>query len=209
MADIIRLHRSPHERTQGLLPWYANGTLDPEEMALVEAHLAECAECRAELEFERVLAPQIASLSIDVEHGWEALSHKLDTTTPRLAHVAFLRRRVALGWVIAGQLAAAAALGVAVYASLPSVPTGQTYHALGSSAANEMGNMVVVFQPDASERDMRSALLETDSRVVDGPNASGAYVLRVAQGSRAQALERLRKMSQIVLAEPVDPGTHP
>jgi anti-sigma factor RsiW len=53
MAEIIRLRGSPHEQAQQLLPWYVNGTLEADEAALVEAHLAECAECRADLAAEQ------------------------------------------------------------------------------------------------------------------------------------------------------------
>jgi anti-sigma factor RsiW len=41
--------RDAHEQAQMLLPWHVNGSLEPGEAALVEAHLAECAECRATL----------------------------------------------------------------------------------------------------------------------------------------------------------------
>lgn len=33
-----------------VLPWYVTGRLDPDERARVEAHLRDCAECRAEVE---------------------------------------------------------------------------------------------------------------------------------------------------------------
>lgn len=37
------------ERIHALLPWYANGTLEPDERELFERHLASCPSCRAEL----------------------------------------------------------------------------------------------------------------------------------------------------------------
>ena len=207
MAEIIPLHGSPHERTQVLLPWYATGTLDPDETALVEAHVAECAECRAEVELERALASQIASLPMDMEHGWTTMSDRLDARPERPAPVAFLRRRVAVGWVVAGQLASAAALFFGFYVALPSEPASQSYRALGAQPATEPGNILVIFQTGVSERDMRAALIKTDSRLVDGPNTSGAYVLRVAPGGRAETLRQLRSMPQVMLAEPVDAGS--
>ena len=45
-----------------LLPWYVNGTLEGAELALIEAHLDECAECRADLEAERLLAAEFAAM---------------------------------------------------------------------------------------------------------------------------------------------------
>lgn len=38
-----------HDRIDGLLPWYVNGTLDDEGRACVEAHVAGCGECRESL----------------------------------------------------------------------------------------------------------------------------------------------------------------
>lgn len=207
MADIIPLHGDPHEQTQTLLPWYANGNLDPTESAIVDAHLASCAECRAELKTERALAAQVASLTMDMEHGWATMVDKLDAPSPRPAPVEFLRRRVAVGWLVAGQIASAAALLLGFYVALPREPVSHTYRALGAQPTTEPGNMLVIFQPDVSEREMRAALLQTDSRLVDGPNTSGAYVLRVAPASRRDVLRQLRGMPQILLAEPVDAGS--
>ena len=206
MAEIIPLRCSPHEQAQVLLPWYASGTLDPEELSLVETHLADCAECRADLELERLLASQISSLPLDIDQGWTEMASRLDAPPPRLAPIAFLRRRVSVGWLMTSQVAAAAALLFGFYVALPPEPARQTYRALGSGAVAESGNLLVIFGPDVSERELRAALLQTDARLVDGPNSTGAYVLRVAPANRAEALARLRQMPQIVLAEPVDAG---
>jgi anti-sigma factor RsiW len=205
MADIIRLLGSPHERTQALLSWHATGTLDEEDRALVGAHLPECAECRADLAFERALAAEMASLPIDQEHGWNALAAKLDSAPQRPAPVAFLRSRVSVGWMIAGQLAGLAAmLLVIVNVTTPTAPLSQEYQALGAAPATQAGNIVVIFHPQTNERDLREALLKTGSRLVDGPNASGAYVLHVTPAKRDNTVEALRAMPQIHLAEPVD-----
>lgn len=206
MADIIRLRGSPHEQTQALLPWYANGTLDAEDQAQVEAHLAACAECRAELEGERALASQIASLPMDMEHGWAKMAGDLDARPRPGRVVRFLRKRAPVGWLVGSQLAnAAALLLLAAYVVIPSTSDSPRYRALGA-ATSETGNMVVIFQPETSERDMRALLLQTGSRLVGGPNAAGAYVLSVPATGRDAALNRLRAMPQIVLAEPVDAG---
>lgn len=205
MADIIRLRGSPHDQTQSLLPWYLNGTLDPAEMASVEAHLRECAECRSDLECERRLAPMVANLSMDAEHGWEAMSSRIDARG-RPGAVSWLRRRVTLGWAVGGQAAAAVAASLLVYVAMPNGQASQTYHALGSAPAKEPGNVVLMFQPDTSERQIRDALIRVDARIVDGPNASGAYLARVSPADRATRLQQLRNLPQIMLSEPVDAG---
>lgn len=213
MAEIIRLRGSPHERAQQLLPWYVNGTLEADEAAMVEAHLAECAECRADLAAEQALAREVAALPLDVEHAWSTLSDRIDAAGPprRLAEpVPFLRRKVAMGWALGGPLAAAAAVAfaVAVVPGTPS-PVEETYRALGSAPTAAPGNALVMFRPDARDSDLRAALTKAGARVVDGPTASGAYVVRIAPASRAQALDGLRATPQIVLAEPIDSGSQP
>jgi hypothetical protein len=213
MADIIRLHSSPHEQAQQLLPWYINGTLEAGETAMVEGHLAECAECRADLAAEQVLARDVAALPIDVEHAWSMLNDRIDAARPpsRLAKpVPFLRRKVAMGWALGGPLAAAAAVAfaVAVVPGAPS-PAGQTYRALGSAPMAQPGNALVMFRPDARDSDLRAALIKARARIVDGPTATGAYIVRIAPESRGQAIDGLRATPQVELAEPIDPGSQP
>ena len=213
MAEIIRLRGSHHEQAQQLLPWYVNGTLDAGETAMVEAHLADCADCRADLAAEQVLARDVAALPIDVEHAWSALSDRIDAEGPprRLAEpVPFLRRKVAMGWALGGPLAAAAAVAfaVAVVPGAPS-PAGETYRALGSAPTAQPGNALVMFKPDARDSDLRAALIKAGARVVDGPTATGAYIVRIAPESRGQAIDDLRATPQVELAEPIDPGSQP
>jgi anti-sigma factor RsiW len=54
MTDDARVHHS----TWALLPWLANGRASPDERERAEAHLRECATCRAELAPERDAADQ-------------------------------------------------------------------------------------------------------------------------------------------------------
>jgi anti-sigma factor RsiW len=213
MAEIIRLRGSPHERAQQLLPWYVNGTLDPDEKAMVEAHLADCADCRADLESEQALARDVAALPIDLEHAWSVLSDRIDAAVPprRLAEpVPFLRRKVAMGWALGGPFAAAAAVAFAI-AIVPEArsPAGPAYRALGSAPTAQPGNALVMFRPDARDGDLRAALTTARARIVDGPTASGAYVVRIAPDRRVKALEGLRAAPQVVLAEAIDLGSQP
>ncbi len=214
MNNIIKLHGDPHEQTQTLLPWYVNGTLDTAEAAMVEAHLIECAECRGELQFERMMGRQVGGLSMDVEQGWAAMRQRLESPTaetsiPATARVIpFLRRPVAMGWAIAGQ-AAAAALVLVAFGSLRERPSVAAYHALGAVGAAQTGNMVVLFRPDTAERDIRALLDGAQARVVEGPLTTGAWVLRVDGARRDAAIAQLRSSPRIALAEPLDGNSKP
>jgi anti-sigma factor RsiW len=54
-VTVLNFSGSPHRSALELLPWYLNGSLDPDEQAQVEQHLRGCVSCRAELESLRVL----------------------------------------------------------------------------------------------------------------------------------------------------------
>ena len=203
MADIIPLRGSPHEAAQQLLPWYINDTLDEGERAIVDAHLAGCDECRAELAVERNLARAVASLPVDVEQSWSALTAKLDAAP---APVALWRRRVPIGWAAGWPVAAAATVALA-FTAIPAAAPVQTYTALGAPNAATPGNIVAIFRPETSDRAMRAALDKAGARIVDGPNASGAYMLRVDPARRNAAVAGLQASPDLVLAQPIDAGT--
>ena len=71
------------------------------------------------------------------------------------------------------------------------------------------GNVVVVFQPDATEAQIRTVLTATGARLVDGPPGADAYVLSVSPSQREKALATLRASHPVVAAEPVDSAGAP
>jgi len=48
-----------HAEAWALLPWLANGRIAPEDREWVEAHVQTCAECRAELAAQRMVASHV------------------------------------------------------------------------------------------------------------------------------------------------------
>lgn len=207
MAEIIHLRQNPHEEVQELLPWLVNGTLTKSEVEQVEAHLAECAECRAELVAERKLAAAIESSPVDTEGAWERMEERLDVrATPQIRPAAgFWSRRVPLGWAVASPLAAAAAAALVMVNVLPSrTPEQAQYRALGGAQLALGANLIVQFQAGTRVADMQAALQGVDARLVDGPTDAGAYLLRVDGGKRELALKQLRDNQVIALAEPID-----
>jgi len=73
MARIIPLHGSRHDEAQRLLAWYVSGELDAADFALVDGHLAECAECRADLQFEATLMAEVEALPQPAADDWADL----------------------------------------------------------------------------------------------------------------------------------------
>jgi anti-sigma factor RsiW len=219
---IISLQSERHRQVQSLLPWYLTGRLDEAERAGVSAHLAQCAECQAELAADRHLADGLMGLAeppvprLDVEHGWAAMRRRLDEAEPDGAPLAGLggwlgraRRAVRIQWrsgepwmrwALVGQACLLLVLGGVV------LQTGQParYRALGAEPPPAAANMVVIFRPETRERELRALLGANHARLVGGPTEAGAYMLQVPAPERAAALARMR--GQVVLAEPIDPG---
>lgn len=206
MARIIPFRRDPHHEAQLLLPWYVKGRLDPEDHARVEAHIAACVECAADLELEQRLASEVADLSLDADDGWTRLRGRMvaDRTAPGRAPSRRLRQAAAWS-ALAASLSLAALLAVMTYRSLEA----PSYRTLGAPAAGRPGSLMVVFRPEAREADLRRILVEAHVRLADGPTAGGAYVLRAAPAEQAAALAALRRQPQVVLAEPIDAGPGP
>ena len=208
---VVRLDPAAHKVADALLPWFVNGTLDADERTLVEQHLAECARCRDEAEWLRDL--HAACIAGEAAPGASRAFHKLrsrldapraraDRSMPRLR----LTARPWTHWVIGAQLALVAALGVLWLQQTDE--HAALYRTLGApgAAAQAVGSLVVVFDPAASEAELRRVLRSVGARVVDGPTRSNAYVLDVPAAGREQALRTLRSEPAVALAEELDSG---
>ena len=197
-----------HHPVRDLLPWYVTGQLDEAEAARVEAHLDDCAECQAELRFEARLESEVARLPLEVEAGWARMRQRVEGERPKRRVLGALRAPPPwLGWGVAAVLMLG--LGVLLAPSLRPAPVADAYHTLSVAPAAEPGNVVVIFRPDTTEKSMREALQASDARLVGGPTAADAYVLRVPAAQRDAALANLRARREIVLAQPVDSGGAP
>ena len=206
MGRIIRLHDENHWELQQLLPWYVTGRLDPAEHARVEAHVAGCEQCREELGFERALAETVKALPLDADIGWRRMSRRLQAEPPRRRPG--LLASPSTGWAVAACALIAAGLMVSPWGP-PGRKPAAAYHALGAARGVSPGDMVVIFKPQTTERDIRTALDAAGARIVDGPTAADAYVLSTPAAGREQALTRLRASALVVMAEPVDPVAAP
>ena len=218
MGRIIRLHGDEHREIQTLLPWYVTGQLDASEHAQVEGHLGGCAECQAEVRFQRRLEAEITDPPVDVEQAWQAMRRRIESAPPVRASIGIgarlrsMRRGAGRGWRVGGPWlgwAVATLLLLVTGASLLHSAPAARYRALGAAPKAAPGNVVVIFRPDTTEKDLRETLNASNARLVDGPTAADAYVLHVPPAERVGALARLRGRSDIVLAEPIDSAAAP
>jgi len=196
VGELLHLHNE-HDKARMLLPWFVNGTLEPDEAALVEAHLRECDECRADLDASRALRELYAATPV-------AGPPELGTLPTSARGAPGSAPRPAWRWRRLAQYALPAAAAVALIVAIAPRQDEGAYRLLGSDQAAPVGNAIVLFAPDTAERDLRAALKHAGARLVDGPTASGAYIVQVPAQRRGDALADLRATPQVVLAEPVD-----
>jgi anti-sigma factor RsiW len=216
-GQIVHLEPDPHVAVQRLLPWYLTGRLETSEHEAVEAHMAACPECRAELETERqwqLLQPGHGA-QVDVEDGWARMRARLGAGGPFPALPARHAQggnRAAAPWRLATRAASRAwaapallsvGLAAAIVFTLRPVPAVGDYHALAAPA--ELGATAVVrFRPEATEVQIRQGLEDSGARLVDGPTVSDAYVVRLPRDHYAAALTRLRQSPGVALVEALE-----
>jgi hypothetical protein len=217
-ANVVNLGSPTHQNVALLLPWFVMATLDADESALVENHLADCAACRRELEWHRQLrAAQAAPVAPrDVDRAFAALRARMPVSAraPRVSTWEALRtwwhmQGAPLRWALALQPLMIVGLAVALVVGRGAPATEsapQIYHALARPAADSNGRLVIVFAPQATQAEMRRVLLASGTRVVDGPTAADAYILAVAPEHAAQALQQLRAEPSVLMIQSLEAG---
>jgi putative zinc finger protein/fervidolysin-like protein len=205
---VLQIDPAAHKVADVLLPWLVNGTLEGDERAFVEQHLAACPRCQREAEWLRDFhaACGAGESSEEASAAFRSLKRKLDAR-PDVRLADRLRSWISdsgwTRWVIAAEFAMIAVLGAALFAGVgePSI-----YRTLGAGPSTSMttGALVVVFDPATPEGDLRRILRDVDARVVDGPTQANAYVLEVQQSRREQALRELKSNPAVVLVQNLD-----
>jgi hypothetical protein len=204
---IVTINDSVHDKVQELLPWFVVDTLTGKELELVNQHLNICAECQADFAWQcklQATAP-VSDTQPDVDRAFSKLRARLDAN-PRQADDASSPQLTGefrhaggqwMRWAMAAQFLAIVCLAV-----LLATPYGNVavYRTLGASQ-NVSGNMVVVFRPETSERELRRILHAAGARIVDGPTITDAYLLNIPEDKLAGALHDLRSNNAVTLAE--------
>jgi anti-sigma factor RsiW len=205
-ARLLSLDSDEHRAVQSLLPWFVNGTLGGDEAGRVEAHVADCPRCQADAAFQvRLRGLDLAAAPAgDVDRGWAALRGRLDAQTETARRAPESPRRRWTGWLpLALGLQAAFVLVVAIAAFMPPRQP-ELYRTLGSAPGATAANALIVFRADATEAQMREALRSGEARLVGGPTATDAYLLRLPDRGATEALARLRAQPGVVRVESLE-----
>jgi hypothetical protein len=219
-------HDEPSE-IEALLPWYAAGTLSPEDSQRVEAalaadpllnaHLARIQEERAEtiasaeqlpLPSRRMADRLFAEIAQTPSRREGPVSRLFGAIGARLAGLAapqlgFSAIAAALVLLVAG-----GTLGHFVGRS----SGGGTYQtASGPSAASGEGTFVLIaFQPQATASKIEAIIQSVKGSIVEGPRAGGLFKLRIGPATmspeaRKAAIDRLTAANttvKLVIAAP-------
>jgi anti-sigma factor RsiW len=220
-----------HDEALELLPALVNGTLEPARRQDVERHLEGCAPCRAELAAERRLSAALATpVPAPAEDLLARTLARIDAedvgparrTAPRESPWGLIASAWNAWWrplpaaarvLVAVQFALLVVLGGAVL-QRPE-PGGELTTLTGSAgapAAAGRGRLLVLFEEDAPEREIRRLLRDAGASIVAGPSAAGYYTVEVpvaddpARDLAAAAAALTARPDVVALASPVPPG---
>ena len=194
-----------------LLAFRANGTLEGEDLATVEAALEADADLRAELAALTAIRATMQAEEVQSpgDFGLARLMRGVEAervAAPVAANdnvVPLMRLRI---W----QVAAAVVLAVGVGFNLPQFgpspepaqlseaePAAAEGFSLASGGASAAA-FTVVFRPDATELDIRLLLLDAGLEIVSGPSALGLYGVGLVESGTSDAARAALLASDIV-----------
>ncbi|UXI68497.1 hypothetical protein [Tahibacter amnicola] len=210
------------DHIQSLLPWYINGTLSDAERASVERYLSEHPEEQSALDFWRHVASEQRRTAANAPEDI-ALQKTLERIRRETAPAGKPARRAAdtqsrWSWLRLDNWLrpafAVALLVVAVQSTLllqaPSRPP-VLYRGAGPVASVADGARItadsaflrIVFDPSATEGEIRVLVAGTGGWVVGGPGEGGEYYLAVARQRAIAAADELRTSRVVKDVTPV------
>ena len=174
-----------HTITQELLPWYVNGTLNANEMVLVQAHLARCPQCNAEVDRELTLArasqPSIADskrlqiLEAQRSTNFAALRSSLNRSQPQQAKLRYAQLCLGLLVAIVG--------GAGLWSIQPDPPS--EFEAMTTPIANSVV-VQVAFAEHITSQDLDNILKAIGGSVLNPPVHTSITRIRLTEPSHAQ-----------------------
>lgn len=205
-----------HAIVQDLLPWYVVNTLQPDEKQLVQKHLQTCTACKDDLQWQLELKAKepATSSAPDPDRALARLLPRLQKQEKQVqpennSLMARLRAVLspsndtsAMRWVMATQMAII--VGLVVHMALPA-QDNNSYHVMGSGERSS-GNIVVVFKPETTVKDIQRIMSLNDARIIDGPTVTNAYLLNVPDDRLTQSVDELRSEAVIELVESLQAG---
>ncbi len=208
MISYSRRKKTDYEHIRSLIPLYVRGRLEDRERSEVECAIGEHPELKKEVEeWEKIYrayrameeglpepSPDLYARIVDrIEKKRE------DTRIERLKQwFSILKPSPAVSITII-----MVQLFIIILGGAYIIKEKAGYRTLSSagSVQSDLVRINVVFKADATERDIRSLLHDVNGKILDGPYASGLYIIGVQPDDIDAALTRLRHSPIIVLSE--------
>lgn len=219
---------SDHEEVAGLIPWYVNSSLSDQERLKVDAHIAGCAACRAELLAEQQIfdrisgAPAVEYMPAASLKRLQARLDILQSPTPALdaaeSPAAGIRRVPTQGWKAASIAVMAISISLLLadrWVQFRAQQAAPSYRTVTSSPPRARDEVIrAVFAPTITLVEMQAILEEAQLRIVSGPTEAGVYSLAANSGRPVRAsLALLRQHPAVRFAEQtreeLEPGDKP
>jgi hypothetical protein len=216
-----------HAEAWALLPWLANGRIAAEDREWVEAHVQGCAECRAELASQRLVAshvnreesasPQPAASEEQRSFNklWARIEASESVVTPATgttgAAVPVPRSSRTVRWLAAAVVVQAIGLGILgmTLSNQDSGAVDKFETVTDSETRLDAPAVSLAFAPQTSMGTVNTLLTHQGLSLVGGPGSAGNYraVLSadaVASGATADSVASvLSKDPNVTFAQPV------
>jgi len=216
-----------HAEAWALVPWLANGRIAAEDREWVEAHVQGCAECRAELAAQRLVASQVnreeasspQPAGSDEQRSFNKLWARIEAaesaSTPAAGAVGAAmngpRSSRTVRWLAAAVVVQAIGLGMLGIALNNRNPVGSDDIITVASQEPRLNAPAVrvVFAPGASMSSVNTLLTHQGLSIVGGPGSSGNFTAElspdaVASGASAESVAAvIAKDPNVSFAQPI------
>jgi len=215
-----------HAEAWALLPWLANGRIAAEDREWVEAHVQGCAECRAELASQRLVASQVTrdvassppTSATEEQQSFNKLWARIEAgesaskaATPGTGTVMPMARTSrTVRWLAAAVVVQALGLGVLGLALRNGQPAEAPFTTVTKVEPRLAAPSVrLVFAPDASIGTVNTLLAHQGLSIVSGPGSAGNYTAvlstdAVASGASAESVAAvMARDPNVTFAQPI------
>jgi len=206
-GQIVKFDAAVHHESESLLPWFVNGTLAGEELAMVEQHIHECVRCQREV--DRLCTLQAAyresEMESDIAQSLRKIQSRIGIAHPswwNKLHQFWIQTHTGARWAIVMQTISIVILGCLIFIR---PEPNLSYRVLSAApiAQQPPANLVIVFNPQIAEADLRRIVQGVGARIVDGPMQTNAYLLALPADQQTAALQKLRSEQSVTLVEPL------
>jgi anti-sigma-K factor RskA len=215
MSEDAKMTR--RDEIETLLPFYLNGALSGEDLALVEDWLANDSNAEASLS---AAESELALVIADNEalrprpDAFKRFSDALEREAgPAVSPVSRLTRWLGRTFAVPAPLvwASAAAMLALVFVAAGNFGrhSPNDIEVAGSGETDNAGFVLVTFKPDAKLTDIAALLNASGARISDGPSAAGAFKIRVSASTIGEYDKVSETLAKSPLVAALIPGRKP